>query len=385
LYVAVVARLVVPAGWSSRFGLLGRGGRALVQVGEPTLLAGPLGAGRASGTLWLLVGYLVVVAILLGRWSFARLTLARALRGARLARPSLSALAPTTILEHDALGPLMTGLWRPRIVLPSSLIDAADADTLACVLAHEAAHVARRDQWLMALCQLACAVAWPIVPVWIAAARLRTLIELAADERALAGAAGLQRRRYGEVLLALAEAGPPRFAFVPSFGNGLRGRLRALASHRRWPRAVQLGLVTAVGLMLLTCAAPPETDHREPVAAAPSHAAATQSRPETMVVSQHLGSLDKNLIRGVIREHINEVKTCYEGELKNNPRLGGRVIVAFTIGLDGSVVSSLLHSTTLASPPAENCIVAAVRGWTFPKPDGGLVRVEYPFVLTPAP
>jgi len=98
------------------------------------------------------------------------------------------------------------------------------------------------------------------------------------------------------------------------------------------------------------------------------------------------GSLDKEIIRRIIRRHINEVKDCYEQELASNPTLAGKVMVNFTIAGSGDVIASSLHSSTMNDPRVENCTVQAVRRWQFPKPlGGGSVTVTYPFVLEPAP
>jgi TonB family protein len=97
------------------------------------------------------------------------------------------------------------------------------------------------------------------------------------------------------------------------------------------------------------------------------------------------GSLDKEIIRRIIRRHINEVKFCYEQELTKKPNLGGRIMVQFTIAASGQVIASVLQNSTMGSPKVENCTVQAVRRWEFPKPlGGGIVIVSYPFVLTPA-
>jgi metallo-beta-lactamase class B len=97
------------------------------------------------------------------------------------------------------------------------------------------------------------------------------------------------------------------------------------------------------------------------------------------------GSLDKEIIRRVIRRHIDDVKACYEGELVHQPALAGRIMVQFTIAASGQVVSSVLQNSTMGSAQVESCTVAAVRTWQFPKPiGGGNVIVSYPFVLTPA-
>jgi TonB family protein len=95
------------------------------------------------------------------------------------------------------------------------------------------------------------------------------------------------------------------------------------------------------------------------------------------------GSLDKEIIRRIIRRHINEVRHCYQQELITSPGLGGRVLIQFTIATSGQVASSLLQSSTIANPRVEDCIVRAVRRWEFPKPHGDTVTVSYPFVLTP--
>ena len=80
------------------------------------------------------------------------------------------------------------------------------------------------------------------------------------------------------------------------------------------------------------------------------------------------GSLDKEIIRGVVRLHMGEVKECYERELPGNPGLSGRAEVQFTIAATGQVVASVLQSSTLGNARVENCVVQAVRGWEFPKP-----------------
>lgn len=97
-----------------------------------------------------------------------------------------------------------------------------------------------------------------------------------------------------------------------------------------------------------------------------------------------IGSLDKELIRRVIRSHMNQVKFCYESELTRNQKLEGRVQVQFIIGTTGSVMNSIVQSSTLGSVPTESCIANAVRRWEFPKPQNGIVSVSYPFVLKTA-
>jgi TonB family protein len=101
--------------------------------------------------------------------------------------------------------------------------------------------------------------------------------------------------------------------------------------------------------------------------------------------AQVRGSLDKEIIRRIIRRHLNEVKFCYEKELMHKQDLYGRVMIQFTISGTGQVVASIVQNSTMNNPNVEQCIAQAVRRWEFPKPQGGgIVIVSYPFVLKAA-
>jgi hypothetical protein len=97
------------------------------------------------------------------------------------------------------------------------------------------------------------------------------------------------------------------------------------------------------------------------------------------------GGLDREIVRRVVRTHLNEVRYCYEEALPRRPTLAGRVVAAFTIAPTGRVLVSELQTSSLGAPAVEACIVAATRRWQFPQPaGGGLVVVSYPFQLAPA-
>jgi TonB family protein len=102
-----------------------------------------------------------------------------------------------------------------------------------------------------------------------------------------------------------------------------------------------------------------------------------------MVTAQ--GALDKEIIRRIVRRHLNEVKYCYDQALVRQPKLDGRVVVKFTISGTGQVLASFVQSTTLGSPAVEMCVANAVKRWDFPAPrQGGLAIVSYPFTFSPA-
>jgi hypothetical protein len=92
------------------------------------------------------------------------------------------------------------------------------------------------------------------------------------------------------------------------------------------------------------------------------------------------GSLDKEIIRRVVRLHMNEVKYCYDQELVRKPGLAGRISLQFIISGTGQVISSFVQSTTMSNVRVESCVASAVKRWPFPKPTGGgIAIVSYPF------
>ena len=96
------------------------------------------------------------------------------------------------------------------------------------------------------------------------------------------------------------------------------------------------------------------------------------------------GGLDKDIIRRVVRAHLNEVRHCYNEGLARDPALKGRVAVQFTIGPMGRVPVAAVQESSVADHAVGRCIAKAVRRWRFPKvKGGGNVVVTYPFVLTP--
>ena len=57
--------------------------------------------------------------------------------------------------------------------------------------------------------------------------------------------------------------------------------------------------------------------------------------------------------------------------------------VKFVIDIDGSVRDNTLESTTLPDAEVARCIVASFAQLHFPNPEGGIVTVFYPIMLSP--
>lgn len=90
------------------------------------------------------------------------------------------------------------------------------------------------------------------------------------------------------------------------------------------------------------------------------------------------GGLTREVIRRTIRQHMNEVRFCYESELRSNPSLEGRVSLQFMVDASGRVATSSATGAGLTS--VASCVSTAARRWTFPASEGP-TGVTYPFVF----
>ncbi len=95
-------------------------------------------------------------------------------------------------------------------------------------------------------------------------------------------------------------------------------------------------------------------------------------------------SIDKSLIRTVVREHLEEIRDCYQEGLARDPTLG-RLALRWDIStMDGSVSEVELSDTSLEDPCVVICVMEQVETWTFPAFHGreGTVTITYPFHFT---
>ncbi|MEM6992156.1 MAG: AgmX/PglI C-terminal domain-containing protein, partial [Myxococcota bacterium] len=95
------------------------------------------------------------------------------------------------------------------------------------------------------------------------------------------------------------------------------------------------------------------------------------------------GALDRDIIRRIVRAHINEVRYCFMQGLQRDPDLDGRIAVQFTIGATGKVTASTVAEDTVGGKTVAACTAKAVKRWKFPRPvGGGTVSVRYPFAMS---
>jgi hypothetical protein len=97
-----------------------------------------------------------------------------------------------------------------------------------------------------------------------------------------------------------------------------------------------------------------------------------------------IGSIDKELIRQVIKEHAAQIRFCYEEQLAVNPKLAGKVSINWTIDADGNASNAnvVKDGTSMVDDKVHQCMMARIVSWQFPKPKGGGIAViTYPWIL----
>lgn len=268
LYAAVFIRLVLPVSFATPIGVAPESTsavRILLNSGELAATATTTMNGNAGASLqsaersapsWSAAAlavpvYFGGVAVLCAAWFIGAARLHRI--AARSSETGLDA-AGVPVLRHPSAGPILIGLLRPRLVIPADLETRAGSGGLEWVLRHESAHVLRRDPFVAAILHAVVIAAWPVMAAWIAAARIRGLMEEACDARALRGAAEAERADYGRTLIELASARTPvRLAPALPFGASLRSRIRALTFTTRWPAAAQGALALVIALGVVAC------------------------------------------------------------------------------------------------------------------------------------
>ena len=165
----------------------------------------------------------------------------------------------TAILLRDNIyesefvdSPFVFGVVKPNIYLPMHM----DEGTAAYVIAHEHAHLARRDHWWKVLGYLVLALHWFNPLVWVAYILFCRDIELACDEKVVKGLDGAARADYSQALLSCAAPGRAVAACPLAFGEGnIKMRVKSALHYKKpafWVAAAAVLAVVIVAVCFLT-------------------------------------------------------------------------------------------------------------------------------------
>lgn len=148
--------------------------------------------------------------------------------------------------------PFILGIFRPKIYLPSA-IDKQDAEY---VIAHERAHLKRRDHLIKPLGFLLLTVYWFNPVMWIAYILLCRDIELACDEKVIKTMGIEIKKPYSEALINCSLPRRSVAACPLAFGEvGVKSRIKSVLNYKKpafWVVIVALALCAILPIVFLT-------------------------------------------------------------------------------------------------------------------------------------
>jgi hypothetical protein len=95
--------------------------------------------------------------------------------------------------------------------------------------------------------------------------------------------------------------------------------------------------------------------------------------------AEKLGTIDAKAVNTFINSNFGQVKACYERRLRNNPLLEGKVDLNIGVSTRGKVTSVVVNRDTVRDAEMLRCVKKVIRGWRFPKPEGGRVIIGKTF------
>ena len=152
--------------------------------------------------------------------------------------------------------PFILGIFRPTIFLPEGL---AEMDT-EYVIAHEKAHLRRKDHWWKPLGFLLLTIHWFNPVLWIAYILLCRDIELACDEKVIRELGVENKKPYAEALINCSAPRKLISACPLAFGeSGIKGRIQSVLHYKKPTLWILIGaLVLSVAAIVFFMTDPPE-------------------------------------------------------------------------------------------------------------------------------
>ncbi len=155
--------------------------------------------------------------------------------------------------------PFLLGIIHPVIYLPCGL---QERET-ACILAHERAHIQRKDYLWKPLGFLLLSVYWFNPVLWLGYILLCRDIETACDEKVIAGFCEEERQEYSGILLKCSIRRTMIRSCPVAFGEGnVKGRIRSIMNYKKpafWVVTASVVLCAVLSVCLLTSPKMPET------------------------------------------------------------------------------------------------------------------------------
>ena len=267
LWALVGLRLALPFSWKSALSLIPRASTVRETVGRFAVTAGTSPAPVSGGTEYFTASNFIPpqprsvpaaepfdwVGLLTWVWiAGVAAMLAYLLVSAVLLKRRVGASVETEpgVFVADGLSfPFVLGVFRPKIYLPPSL----DPAQREMILAHERAHLKRRDHLIKPLAFLLLSVYWFNPVLWVAYALLCRDIELACDERVIRDMDREDRAFYSRTLLDCGTRHRRIAACPVAFGEvGVKERVKNVLNYKKPAFWIILVAVVA-GIVLAVC------------------------------------------------------------------------------------------------------------------------------------
>lgn len=167
-------------------------------------------------------------------------------------------VATATLLRENikqserVASPFVLGLFRPIIYLSYGVAD----EDLTYVIAHEKAHIRRKDHWWKPVGFVLLAIYWFNPLLWIAYGLLCRDIETACDEKVIREMGKEERRAYSAALLRCSVRHRGIAACPLAFGEtGVKGRIKGVMNYKKpafWIVLLAVAATIVVAICLLT-------------------------------------------------------------------------------------------------------------------------------------
>lgn len=139
-------------------------------------------------------------------------------------------LQDNVYISESIPSPFVFGILRPRICLPAELAEGSRQ----YVIAHEQAHICRRDHWWKPLGFLLLTVHWFNPLIWLSYILLCRDIEMACDERVVRDMEEDARADYSQALLECSIKNRMISACPLAFGEvGVKARIRSVLHYKK--------------------------------------------------------------------------------------------------------------------------------------------------------
>lgn len=154
--------------------------------------------------------------------------------------------------SEKVASPFVLGFFKPGIYMPFQMA----AEDMECVIAHEKAHIARKDHWIKPIAFLLLSFYWFNPLVWVAYILLCRDIELACDEKVIKEMGENHKKAYSEALLKCSAPGRMISACPLAFGEvGVKKRIVNVLNYKKpafWIILVSLLLCVVVAVCFMT-------------------------------------------------------------------------------------------------------------------------------------